>query len=92
MGKNISKEESHENIVVAQSGSNSAQLEQKLEKYGMFIFVTLVLLSIMIVYCVIKKLNVEAKRWMRKQIVSFTRSVAPAQTENATTPPQVIYA
>lgn len=92
MGKNISKEESHENIIVAQSGSNSAQLEQKLEKHGIFLFVTLVLLSIMIVYCVLKKLHVGAKKWIRKQIASLTRSAAPAQAENGSNPPQVIYA
>lgn len=92
MGKGISKEAKQDNIIVAQSGTNSIQMEQKLETFGLITLVMVVLLAVIIAYCVYKKLYTGIKAWTRRQIVFVTKSTQPVQVEPTPGSPQVIYA
>lgn len=86
MGKNISKEQHNEHVVIAQNGNSV--VEQKLQTFEIFLVVLVLLLAVIIAYCLYKKLSTGLRGWIRKQVAFASR---PPRIENAPAPTQVVY-
>lgn len=80
MGKNFSKEQINEHVVIAQNGGNMSHWEEKMDKFAIFILVLLVLLAGIIVYCVYKKFHTGLKAWVRRQATIVLKAQPPKES------------
>lgn len=91
MGQTQSKDE----VIIAQSGANSANanFETKLEMISCTLLGVLAVVGLIITFCMYKKCKKGSESWLRKQIIRLAPMGAPtvmAQPTAEPRPPKVI--
>lgn len=98
MGKNQSKEENKDQIVIAQSGANYSSIETQLSQFNIVISVIVVILIIIMAYFLYKRCHKSSKRWVHRQVLAITPQAVqsvqgttsiPMPVTSNSTPPKV---
>lgn len=77
MGKNQSKEQ----VVIAQSGANVSGIETQLAQFSILMGAVLIVVMAIAIFCCYRKCQNRAKKWLFRQIIAAApaaRAVPPA--------------